>query len=205
MLLTEPVQITRRIAQVFEDLKIQYYVGGSLASSLHGIPRATQDVDIIADIAFQHIPGLVNALEAEFYIDGDMIKEAIQRRKSFNLIHYETMFKVDIFIPKLDMAAREEMERRQQFQVSDSPQHLLYLASAEDIILNKLQWFQMGGGVSERQWNDVLGVMQIQHKKLDRSYLERAAQQRGVADLLQKVFNQFELEEKKRPGRKKSR
>jgi len=191
MLLTEPVQITQRVVQEFEDLKIQYYVGGSLASSLHGIPRATQDVDIIADISSQHIPKLVNALEAEFYIDGDMIKEAIQRRKSFNLIHYETMFKVDIFIPKSNTAAREEMERRQQYQVSDSPQRLLYLASAEDIILNKLQWFQMGGGVSERQWNDVLGVIQIQHTKLDRSYLERAAQQRGVAGLLQKVFNEF--------------
>ena len=74
MLLTEPVQITQRLVREFEDLKIQYYVGGSLASSLHGIPRATQDVDIIADIALQHIPKLVNALEAEFYIDGDMIK-----------------------------------------------------------------------------------------------------------------------------------
>jgi hypothetical protein len=151
MLLTEPVQITQRLVQEFEDLKIRYYIGGSLASSLHGIPRATQDVDIIADIALKHIPKLVNALEAEFYIDGDMIKEAIQRRKSFNLIHFETMFKVDIFIPKLDAAAQEEMERRQQYQVSDSPKNLLYLASAEDIILNKLQWFQMGGGVSERR------------------------------------------------------
>jgi hypothetical protein len=194
VLLTEPVKVTQRIVQEFEDLKIQYYVGGSLASSLHGIPRATQDVDIIADIAFQHIPKLVKALEAEFYIDGDMIKEAIQRRKSFNLIHYETMFKVDIFIPEPDRSAQEEMERRQQYQVSDSPQHLFYLASAEDIILNKLQWFQMGGGVSERQWNDVLGVIQVQHKELDRSYLERAAQQRGVADLLRKVFNEFNIE-----------
>jgi hypothetical protein len=192
MLLTEPVQITQRIVRELEDLKIQYYIVGSLASSLHGIPRATQDVDIIADISFQHIPKLVNALKEEFYIDGDMIKEAIQRRKSFNLIHYETMFKADIFIPKLDTAAQEEMDRRQQYQVSDSSQNLLYLASAEDIILNKLQWFQMGGGVSERQWNDVLGVIQIQHKTLDRSYLERAAQQRGVADLLEKVFNEFE-------------
>jgi hypothetical protein len=98
MLLTEPVQITQRIAQEFEDLKIRYYVGGSLTSSLHGIPRATQDVDIIADIALHHIPKLVSALQAEFYIDGDMIKEAIQRRKSFNLIHYETMFKVGLQI-----------------------------------------------------------------------------------------------------------
>jgi hypothetical protein len=194
MLLTEPVQITQRLVREFEDLKIQYYVGGSLASSLHGIPRATQDVDIIADIALQHIPKLVNALEAEFYIDGDMIREAIQRRKSFNLIHYETMFKVDIFIPKLDTASQEEMERRQQYQVSDSPRNLLYLASAEDIILNKLQWFQMGGGVSERQWNDVLGVIQVQHQKLDHSYLERAAQQRGVVELLKKIFNEFNIE-----------
>lgn len=80
---------------------------------------------------------------------------------------------------KLDEAANEEMERRQQYQASDSPRHLIYLASAEDIILNMLQWFQMGGGVSERQRNDVLGVIRIQHKKLDRSYLERAAELRG--------------------------
>jgi len=193
MLLSEPVQITQRIVQELEDLGIQYYVGGSLASSLHGIPRATQDVDIIADISPQHIVKLVKAFEKEFYIDGDMIKEAIQRRKSFNIIHYETMFKVDIFVPKLDAAAQEEMERRQQYQISDNPQSLVYLASAEDIILNKLQWFQMGGGVSERQWNDVLGVMQIQHKELDRSYLERAAKQRGVTDLLQKAFYEFEV------------
>ena len=86
------------------------------------------------------------------------------------------------------------MERRQQYQVSDSPRNLLYIASAEDIILNKLQWFQMGGGVSERQWNDVLGVIQVQQQKLDHSYLERAAQQRGIVELLQKVFNEFNIE-----------
>ena len=158
MSLAEPIQVTQRVVQEFERLDIRYFVGGSLASSLHGIPRATQDVDIVAEIKTGHIPKLVDALEKEFYIDADMIKDAIQTRMSFNIIHLATMFKVDIFVLKNDMASQEEMERRKHYQISDAPDQMLFLASAEDIILHKLYWFQLGGGVSERQWNDVLGV-----------------------------------------------
>ncbi len=160
----EPVIITQQVAKVFDRLQISYFVGGSLASSLHGIPRATQDVDIIADIGFNHVTPLVNALEAKFYIDGEMVKEAVQTRRCFNIIHIETMFKVDIFVPEDDFASHREMERRKRYPVSDEPGNELWLASAEDIILRKLFWFQLGGGVSERQWNDALGVLQVNRK-----------------------------------------
>jgi hypothetical protein len=85
--LAEPVQITQQIAKDFDRLNIRYFVGGSLASSLHGVPRATQDVDIVADIKNEHIPQLVKAFGTEFYIDADMIREAIQQQTSFNIIH----------------------------------------------------------------------------------------------------------------------
>jgi len=104
MVLAEPVQITLQIVQVFDRLNFPYFVGGSLASSLHGVPRATQDVDIVTDIKIEHIPQFVKAFESEFYIDADMIRDAIQHRTSFNIIHLETMFKVDIFILKPDKA-----------------------------------------------------------------------------------------------------
>jgi hypothetical protein len=139
MVLAEPVQITQQIAQEFERLNIQYFVGGSLASSLHGVPRATQDVDIVADMKNEHIPQLVKAFGTEFYIDADMIREAIQQRTSFNIIHLSTIFKVDIFILKPDKISLQEMARRKQYQISDTPRQMLFLASAEDIIIHKFR------------------------------------------------------------------
>jgi len=194
MVLAEPVQITYQIAQELDRLGIPYFVGGSLASSLHGVPRATQDVDIIVDIKIRHIPGLVKAFEAEFYIDSDMIRDAIQHRTSFNIIHLATMFKADIFILNPDEASQEEMKRRKQYQVSDVPHQVLFLASAEDVILHKLYWFQLGDCVSERQWNDVLGVMRVQYEKLDHSYLENAARKGGILELLQKAIKEIKID-----------
>jgi hypothetical protein len=190
MILAEPVQITRQIAQEFDRLEIKYFVGGSLASSLHGIPRSTHDVDIIADIKEDHIPFLVKALESDFYIDTDMIQEAIQHRSLFNVIHLNTMFKVDVFILKTDKVSQKEMVRREQYQITDDPLHTLYLASAEDVILHKLYWFQLGDRVSERQWHDVIGVIQVQYETLDYHYLEQTAQNLRVDELLHQALKE---------------
>lgn len=192
MLLAEPLSITQRLAQEFERFGIRYLVGGSLASSLHGIPRATNDVDMVADITYEHIPDLVDALKTEFYIDAEMIREAIQHQSSFNVIHLATMFKVDIFVLKPDVASQEEMRRREQYQVSESSDQTLFLASAEDVVVHKLYWYQLSGGVSERQWADVLGVLQVQADQLDGSYLMQAAHQRGVHDLLIRALKDAE-------------
>lgn len=192
MSLAEPIQITQRLAREFERLGIRYLVGGSLASSLHGIPRATNDVDMVAEIREKHIGELVEALEAEFYIDAEMIQDAIRHQSSFNVIHFATMFKVDVFILRNDETAREEMQRRGQYQLSDDPDETLFLASAEDIIVQKLYWYQLGGKVSERQWTDVLGVIQVQGSQLDGAYLNRMAQRRGVLDLLTQALQAIE-------------
>ncbi len=195
MILAEPVQITRQIAQEFDRLKIKYFVGGSLASSLHGIPRATHDVDMIADIKEEHIPILVKALESDFYIDTDMIRDAIQHCSLFNVIHLNTMFKVDVFILKSDKVSQKEMVRREQYQITDDPLHTLYLASAEDVILHKLYWFQLGDRVSERQWHDVLGVIQVQYETLDYHYLEQTAQNLRVGELLHQALKEADMGE----------
>jgi len=193
MILAEPVQITQSVTHVFERLGLRYFVGGSLASSLHGIPRATHDVDIVAEITEEHIPLLVKALEGDYYIDAEMIQEAIHRQTSFNVIHLTTMFKVDIFILKSDMPSQEEMARREQYQVSDDPPQSLFLASAEDVILHKRYWYQLGEGISERQWSDVLGVLQVQAGRLDQTYLKKGAQQRGVVGLLERALQEVQL------------
>jgi len=195
MILAEPIQVTQLIAEVFDRLQISYLVGGSLASSLHGIPRATQDVDVVAGLKPQHVMPLVKALEAAFYIDADMIRDAIQHGSSFNVIHLDTMFKIDIFVLQDDSASREEMTRRELYKLSEESEQGLFLATAEDIILRKLYWFQLGGGSSERQWNDVLGVLQVQKEKLDYSYLQRLAHKMGVANLLRQAVMDAGAEE----------
>lgn len=188
MTIAEPVQVTKIVAEVFERLQIPYFVGGSLASSLYGIPRATADVDIIADIKPQHIDPLVQALKKTFYINKQMVSEAIERRSSFNIIYLSTVFKVDIFVLKQDAISQEEMKRREKYQMSEDFKHELYVASLEDTILSKLRWFQLGGRISQQQWNDVLGILRVQNENLDFSYLREGAEKREVMEILKEAF-----------------
>ncbi len=186
----EVIDVTLQVVDVFEELGLPYLVGGSLASSLHGIPRATQDVDIVVQLSLGDVKPLVQALEATFYIDADMIKEAIRARSSCNIIHLATMFKVDLFILKDEPLARHEMARRQRFLLPGLGERSLVVASAEDIILQKLIWYRLGNQISERQWKDVLGVLKVRQGALDRDYLDQMAKANGLSDLLLEAFGQ---------------
>lgn len=184
----EIVAITLRVAEAIEQLGVPYAVGGSLASSLHGIPRATQDVDIVADLRAEHVATLAAALRDSFYLDLEAMKEAVRLRSSFNMIHLDTLFKVDVFVAKNDAATRRELERRQGFAIGDSALRTLMMVSAEDIVVQKLHWFQLGDEVSERQWSDALGVLKVQGARIDIAYLLHAASLLGVEDLLRRLF-----------------
>ncbi|MBD3374084.1 hypothetical protein GF406_03530 [candidate division KSB1 bacterium] len=190
IMLGEPLYITHLIAKQFEHQQIRYLVGGSLASSLHGIPRATQDVDMVAELFHKHISPLVQALKDSFFIDADMIHQAIDHGSSFNLIHLETMFKVDIFIMQKDLFAREEMAQRELYHISETSEQSLYIARAEDIILHKLYWYKTGNEISERQWTDALGVLIVQFDKLDFSYLKKGARHKNIEKLLANAIDQ---------------
>ena len=190
MTLAEPVQITQLVTEALEGLGIPYLVGGSLASSLHGTPRATQDADLVVDLKPHQVMQLVKTLGPAFHVDADMIREAIRDRSSFNVIHLATMFKVDLFLLKDDPLSQAEMARRERYQISEDPQQAFFVASAEDTILQKLQWFQIGGEVSDRQWNDVIGVCRVQKGRLDVAYLQWGAQEIGIANLLNQAFQE---------------
>jgi hypothetical protein len=196
MTIAEPVKITQIIAEVLEQLEIPYCVVGSLASSFHGVPRATADVDLIADINQVHIGRLSHELKQEFYVDEDRIRKAVHARSSFNIIHLETMFKIDVFVLKDDPISKTEMERREKHQVSEGGGRELYLASAEDIILSKLQWYESGGCVSDRQWIDVLGVLKVSSDHLDFEYLLNTAEKRELTELVKKAINEADISKK---------
>lgn len=177
------------VVNAFKKIGVSYYLVGSVASSAYGIARATLDVDLVADLSVQHVNSLTEMLKSDYYIDKEMILDAIKRHSSFNLIHLETMLKVDIFIIKdrpYDGVAfqRKRKDTLDEEQGADE----FYFASPEDIILNKLEWFQMGGKVSERQWHDVLGIMKVQRELMDKEYLRRWATELGISDLLEQAF-----------------
>jgi len=182
--LAEPIRVTLEVIEVLRKLGVRYLVGGSLASSLHGIPRATQDVDLVVDLHAGQVEEVVRQLENGFYVDGDMIIEAIRRRASFNIIHLQTMLKIDIFLPRSDPFCRSELERASAKLVEG---HEMIIATAEDIVIEKLRWYELGGGISDRQWSDVVGVLKVQGERLDWLYLITWAEHLELGHLLDRA------------------
>jgi hypothetical protein len=186
----EASHITLLVTQTLERLGIPYAVGGSIASSLHGIMRSTLDVDIVADMQLEHIQPLVDALSLTFYADDEMMKDAIEHRSSFNLIHYETAFKVDIFIRKPRAFDGMQLERRKVAIIAIDPEARVYVTSPEDTVLAKLEWYRMGGEVSDRQWRDILGILKTRAGELDLEYLHKWAVQLHIGDLLERALKE---------------
>jgi sugar/nucleoside kinase (ribokinase family) len=179
------------VVEAFERLRVRHHIGGSVASSALGVARATLDVDLVADLAGSQVSRFVAALEEDYYLDGDAVREAVERRASFNLIHLATMVKVDVFVLKdrpYDIEAFSRM--RAEVLEEDEGARAFFLASAEDTILNKLEWYEMGGRVADRQWRDVIGVLKVQWGRLDLDYLRRWARTLGLLDLLERAIGE---------------
>jgi hypothetical protein len=181
------------LIEAFVSLGVAYHIGGSVASTTFGITRTTLDIDLVADIRLEHIHPLVEHLQSEYYIDEDMIRDAVRDKSSFNLIHLPTMFKVDVFILKATPYDQQAFLRADIRSLDNDPDSApFFIESAEDVVLNKLRWYRLGGEVSERQWNDVIGVLRVQFHALDVDYLQHWASELGVLDLLSKAMEQVE-------------
>ena len=176
--------------KALRELGIEYYIGGSVASSTHGISRSTADIDIIANVHLKHVAQLVDLLQDAFYIDDRMIRDALGQQQSFSVIHLATMYKRNLFVPKNREFDQIAWSRRVLARPFEDHQEQYPVASPEDTILTKLEWYKAGGETSERQWGDVVGVMQIQFDQLDQAYLNRWAADLGVSDLLQRAWTE---------------
>lgn len=177
------------VAEAFERLGVRYYVGGSLASSTRGVPRASIDVDMAAELRPEHVGPLVAALGGQYYVTEDRVRDAVAARRSFNVIHLATMMKVDVFVSRGRPFDRSAFERlTPELLDAVSPSRGYPIPRAEDVILLKLEWFRAGGEVSDRQWGDVVGVIRVAGAVLDRNYLGRWAPELGVSDLLDRAL-----------------
>lgn len=176
------------VVQAFEALGVHYYLGGSLASSAHGVARASLDADIVADLQPVHVDALIARLSSDYYIPVTRLREAVETHSSCNLIHVATMFKIDVFVSKGRPFDFEAAARARALPVDDTPDAPRFqVASAEDTVLAKLEWFRLGGETSERQWWDVVGVLKVT-RDVDRAYLQKWAATLGVGDLLERAL-----------------
>jgi hypothetical protein len=191
LVIADPIELARKIADILLPLNIPYVVGGSVASSLLGENRSTQDLDLVIDLEARTAQRLIDAMSGEFYISSSAVNEAIAKSKtapresSFNVIYLPSMEKADIFVMgSHDPFSTSVMGRRQLFPVSGLQEEGIYIYSPEDIVLQKLSWYKLIPGGSQKQWRDVLGVLKVQKERLDLAYLNQWAVTLQLTDLL---------------------
>ncbi|MDB5216504.1 MAG: hypothetical protein JWO86_4431 [Myxococcaceae bacterium] len=186
--MTDPQELAgalRVILQAFERLAVTWAIGGSVASSAHGEPRSTNDVDVIAVLSESEARAFVALLGADFYADADVAADAARRRSSFNIIDTRGFIKIDVFVPPSGPLGTGQLERRVVLEIFPGLQ--LPILGPEDVILQKLRWHALGGGVSERQWRDVVAVLRLGAERIDHTYLDQVAASEGLTDGLRRA------------------
>jgi hypothetical protein len=186
----ENLRVLREVIAALTQLNIPYALGGSWASSLLGEPRFTRDADISVEPFHGKEKALCDCFGSDYYLSLEAIQTAIQNRTSFNIINLTAGFKVDVFVQKERPFDLSFMKRRRPLELPNFPNQTIAVVTPEDIVLLKLEWFRIGGEVSDQQWKDVLGVLQAQTDKLDQEYLDYWAGQLNLTDLLTRARQQ---------------
>ncbi len=172
--------VLHRVAALLEAAGIPFMVAGSFASTAHGLPRSTQDIDLVIDppsaAVFDAL--LASIPDQHYYVDGDAARDALRRRSMFNMIDLASGWKVDLILRKNREFSRVEFARRMKISVVGVP---VFVASPEDTIVAKLEWSKLAGG-SQRQRRDVAGIVATIGTALDRPYLERWVRDLDLAD-----------------------
>src|SRR5687768_5121268 len=185
-----PFVVLVEAIRAFDTFGIDYVVVGSIASSIHGEYRASGDVDLVADVKLHQVQALAEKLEAEFYVDDVMMRRrATSDGRSFNIIHLRAIFKIDIFVPATELG-KQQLARREQHLLDSTGLQRIWIASAEDTILAKLNWYRLGQGTSELQWRDVTGIIGAGRARLDQDYLNSWAERLGLTDLLRRALSE---------------
>nr|BBH93292.1 hypothetical protein KTA_14910 [Thermogemmatispora argillosa] len=183
------------LAEALEALAIRYVIGGSVASSLYGEPRQTADIDVTIELLDpQQIKALVKKVTPFYYIDEDAFRQSFRYRRSFSIISLKTYIKVDIFFPQHRALDRDAFALARYRPLESGGKRLFPIAPPEVIVLQKLEWYVLGGRSSARQWNDILAILRMQGSQLDLAYLRAQAIALQVRDLLEQALQEAGLQ-----------
>ena len=174
------------VANALDALEVSWAVGGSVASTLYGEPRATNDIDIVAALRQPHVDALLATLRPAFYADTLTVRAAVMTHDSFNLIDERTFLKVDVFVPPDGPMGRGQLDRRRRRNFGDALS--ICVLGPEDTVLQKLRWFRLGGEVSERQWRDIVAVLRLS-QPFDETYLRDTAEAASLGPLLVRAMS----------------
>jgi hypothetical protein len=179
----DAIAVALRVANSIEAVEGSYFVGGSLASSLQGEPRATNDIDMVIEMPLGRIGQFVGALGSDFEVDLDMLRDALLHGRSCNIFYLPAVMKIDLFAVGPSPFDEVEFSRRRPVAVRSTGETLV-LKSPEDTVLRKLLWYREGGNVSDRQWRDVVEVLRVSGSTMDAQYLSTWAERLGLSGLL---------------------
>jgi len=177
------------LVSIFDELGLAYAVGGSLASSMYGEPRATHDVDLLIDLPAARLPALLKRLSGAFYVSEDAARRAIETNTSFNLIHLASGHKLDLFVAGTSPLDVLQLETSRHGPVLEGAPPVRVTAPAV-IVLRKLSWYRSGGETSQRQWRDVVGILRVQGPALFLDEVRELADELDLSDLLDRAIEE---------------
>lgn len=184
----EELKILRDFTGILDDLDIRYAISGSLASSFYGKVRFTEDADITVEPFESSAKKLFILLRPDYYISEDETYQALKNHTSFNVIHIESCFKINVFVSRDTAFEKQILLRRRAVKLGENIQKPLAIVSPEDIVLLKLIQFAESGQTSENQWFDILGVLSVQAGRLDNDYLNKWSAELGLNEILKKAL-----------------
>jgi hypothetical protein len=188
--LPELIAALNPVVTACNRLGIRYYVGGSVASSFHGAARSTMDVDLVCELTADQVTEFVSDFHHVFYFSEAAIRDAIQRKSCFNLIHLATSFKVDVFVSRRRPFDRACMDRATTETLGSMPTLTVRIATAEDSIVSKLEWYRKTNETSDRQWDDVTRLIRLLGSDADLGRLTAMSESVGVDDLLRRLLQE---------------
>jgi hypothetical protein len=179
----EELEILKEVCGKLDSAEIEYMITGSIAMAFYSAPRMTRDIDIIINVSVNDIEKVINLFQKGYYINEIVVKEAIKNRSMFNIIHNESVIKIDFIIRKDELYRIEEFSRRQEIKVDNSS---VSVVSPEDLILSKLFWVHQSD--SELQLRDVKNILAMM-KNIDKDYLVKWSKILKIEKLIQEVID----------------
>ncbi|MBI2921078.1 MAG: hypothetical protein HYY18_08345 [Planctomycetes bacterium] len=187
-----PAEVFRRVIEILESLGVRYAVGGSIASSVRGIERSTQDMDVLVELPEDTVGPLVAAFSKEFYIAEPAVRRAVAGHLAFNVVHLQQGLKADLFVAGGNPLDEAQLSHATREVIDPETGATAFVTSSEVIVLVKLDWYRRGGGVGDRQWEDVKNVLKTD-PGVRLEYLREKAGPVGLVELLGRALKESGL------------